>query len=199
MAALPTIDHVLRVALNWTSDSGQTAVNVMHFYSEEAGATPEQLATDLDAQATGSMWGCIVPSASVSDIAITPLDGSTATSHYTPATPAHWVGQNGTDFVPQVAAIIKLTTGLRGRSHRGRLFLPFIEEGAISNGLLLSATRSGVEGAWQDFGDHMLATAHVWALGVASYKLATFEGASTITCEGVLGTQRRRQGRLRAA
>lgn len=200
MAHLPVIAHTFRCALNWTESGGQTAANVIHIFDQSGTATAANIATALDNAAAGGMWACVVPTASVTDIGITPLDGTTATQHFTPATPSHWVGQNGTQFVPQVAVIVKLSTGLRGREHRGRVFLPFVAESSINDGFLDSTQATAMTSDWNDFQDDLNTSTPNALLVVASYKLATQDTViEPLTVETVLATQRRRQGRLRGA
>jgi hypothetical protein len=199
MSALPVIAKTFRVALNWLATGGQVAANVMHFLDVAGGHSSNQLMAALDSHVTANMWQCIVPSAVVVDVAITPLDGVTATTHYNPATPANWTGQNGTDWIPAGAAVLKLTTGLRGRSKRGRLFLPFLAETQQQNGLLVGSTPSDMSTHWQNFDIAMAGNSPAWQLGVASYKLAEFNACDSPFCETAIGCQRRRQERVRGA
>lgn len=199
MATLPTITHVFRCAFNWLHSDGQTATNVIHIRGDSGTETTATVMAALDATVTANMWECVVPGAVVTDVAITPLDGTSATNHFVPVTEANWTGQNGTDFVPQVAHIIKLTTALRGRSHRGRVFLPFTAESEISNGLLNSGSVGNLTTHWNAFNTNLFSHGGGFDWGVASYKLSTFETGLDVACETVLGTQRRRQGRLRSA
>jgi hypothetical protein len=176
------------------------ATNVIHIHDLAGGHTSSDIMTTLDAAASGGMWACVVPTAQVTDVGITPLDGTTATQHFTPATPSHWTGQNGTQFVPQVAVVVKLSTGDRGRSKRGRIFLPFVAESSIDNGFLDATQAAAMQTEWNDFQDDLGASAVSCLLVVASYKLASQTTAvEPIQVETVLGTQRRRQGRLRGA
>lgn len=197
MPHLPVIAHTFRVALTWTGAGGQDAVNVIHILDTTGTAVSSDIAVELDAAADPSMWNEVVPSASVTDIAVTPLDGVTATTHFVPATPGNWVGQNGTDFAPACAQVIKLGTGLRGRSHRGRVFVPFQNQLAYTDGLLSSGTASARSAAWSEFNADLETGTHNLTMTVASYKLGTQQPVVSWTCELPLGTQRRRQGRLR--
>lgn len=199
MAALPVITNVYRVALNWTATGGQIAANVIHIRDESGTITVPQLRTELDAAASVNMWWGTTINAKVTDIAITPLDGIHATSHGAPATTAKWTGKNGTTWAPALSILMKMGTGLRGRTHRGRTFLPFIEDAAVVDGIVDPTTVTGLTGAWQTFSDNLSGGAHNLSLGVASYKLAQFNIAVALDCEPVAGTQRRRQGRLRGA
>jgi hypothetical protein len=195
---LPVIANVFRVAYNWKeSGTGQAAVNVIHILDTTATATPADIASNLDAATENLMWSQQVPTASVVDLGITPLDGVHATQHFAPATPGAWVGQNGADWTPDVAIIIKLSTGLRGRSHRGRMFLPFCNKAVVVAGAISGGTAGNYTTAFQEFMSDLNTGAKNLELVVASYKLATAAVVTSLICEQQVGTQRRRQGRLR--
>ena len=195
MAHLPVIPNTFRVALNWADAGGQTATNVIHILA--AGKTSADVAESLDDQAATGLWESAVTSAGVIEYAITPLDGTTATTHYTPATPASWKGSQSGDFSPAVAAIVKFGTGARGRSNRGRLYIPFTAESAQVNGGLDGTIQAAMQSQWGTWEAAMAADGfqHV----VASYKLAHENAVTNWQVETFLATQRRRQGRLRAA
>jgi hypothetical protein len=199
MAALPIIADVFRVAMNWTEPGGQTATNVMHFRDVAGGNTASDLMTALDAHVTANMWLAVFTGAVVTDVAITPLDGTSATDHFQPATPSHWTGQNGADFVPAGSAILKLATTKRGRSHRGRVFLPFLPESSQTKGVLDSTQEAATTTNWTTFLHALEGATPAWDWVVASYKLATADAVVVVSCEPMIATQRRRQGRLRTA
>ena len=199
MAPLPVIADTYRTALTWTDATGQSAVNVMHFRWLLGTNDTDGLMTFLNGAVTANMWLPVCSDSVVTDVAITPLDGISATQHYAPTTPAHWTGGNPADFSPATAVIVKLTTPLRGRSHRGRVFLPLISENIISDGRLNSTTAANVTTAWEAFRTHSPVSGEQFGLVIASYKLASGELVGNVLCETVLATQRRRQGRLRGA
>lgn len=192
MAALPVIAGVFRVALFWLDGTGQRAVNVLHF--QKTGGTVALLNAALDGAATGSMWAYTRATASVVSKHITPLDGSSATAIYA-ASGASWVGGQSTgDFMPACAEVVSLRTSKRGKSYRGRVFLPFIAESVAQNGSITGSVGTQ-QAAWTAFVSDM-ATA-TYPLVVASYKLATADLVQTTLVENVLGTIRGRQSRLR--
>lgn len=199
MPALPIIADTYRCALNWKDATGQTATNVIHIRTATSGHTASQVMAGLDSSVIANMWLPVVNTAVVDNVAITPLDGVSATQVFHPATPAHWTGGNPPDFSPASSAIITLRTIHRGRSKRGRVFLPFASENIISAGNLNSTTAGNVTTAWNTFETNLAAAAVPEGLVVASYKLASAEDIFTLACETVLATQRRRQGRLRSA
>jgi hypothetical protein len=92
---------------------------------------------------------------------------------------------------------VKLQTGLRGRSFRGRVYRPFAAEETCSDGFLDPANVLLLQTAWENFIASLAADAYSDTLVVASYKLATKDPVVNVVAEHALGTQRRRQTRLR--
>ena len=193
---LPVITNVYRCALNWTnSTNAMVATNVIHV--QKAAVTASDVATELDTDATNTMWELQTTDQQVTQIVVTKLDGSSASFPYTPATPANWTGHGGAgDFVPQVAAIVKCITGKRGRSYRGRIFLPWIAEAQMGDGGLNGTSRATCTAAWREFLADMQGNGFVPV--VASYKLATAEPILDMAVEGFVATQRRRLVRTSA-
>lgn len=194
MAPLPVIADVYRCALEWTdSDTSQTATNVMHFH--QAGTNPAALAAILDAHVTASMWGVQPQHAHIFQVNITPLDGGSITFPFATGSVAKWSGNDAsTDYTPQVSNIIKLLTSKRGRSYRGRLFLPFVVEATNTQGQLSGAAVTALQAAWVAFLAAMTAAGP--NLVVASYKLATADNVVAVLAEKWTATQRRRLPRL---
>lgn len=197
MPALPIIADTFRCALNWKDATGQTAVNVIHIRTATSGHNAGDVMAGLNSSVIVNQWLPVVNTCVVDHVAITKLDGTSATQVFLPATPAHWTGGNPPDFSPASAGIITLRTAFRGRSKRGRIFLPFMSENIISAGGLNPTTAANVTAAWNTFEANMAAAAIPIGLVVASYKLAVAEDVAALACESVLATQRRRQGRLR--
>lgn len=190
---LPVIPGTYRLALNWQAAGGQTAANVMHFSAETLTAS-EVIDSFISGSGTG-LWGSVATAAVVTDIACTPLDGHSATVHRIPGDEATFTGQSGGPWVPAAAVVVKLTTADRGRSNRGRVFLPFTTEGVMTDGQVDSGTVTAMQTAWD--GAHSAWTALNLILVVASYKLASEHTVIATFVEPTLATQRRRQGRLR--
>jgi len=192
MPPLPVIADVYRVALNWV-DSGQVAVNVMHIL--RSGTTAAVIASSVDANVTAAMWGTVVNGASVNHIVVTPLDGASA-SYTLNTTGAKWTGSGGVfDPCVQCAVMVKETTAFRGRSNRGRLYLPFTSENVSGGGVIASGTQTTVQNAWNAFLTAMVAAGSQPV--VASYLHASQHPVVAYTVELAMGTQRRRQSRLR--
>ena len=127
--------------------------------------------------------------------AITPLDGTSVSFPVTP-TPGvkyHGVASTG-DMEPQCANIVKFLTAKRGRSFRGRVYLPFVAESAMSNGKLTGATVTAGQAAWVTFVNGMATDG--FPLVVASYLTATAQEIISTLYESFTATQSRRQKRL---
>src|ERR1041384_2513624 len=135
MPPLPVIADVFRGVLRWSNGGlGAHAVNVLNVHTNASGKTAQQVYTCLDAHVTASMWGFVSTGASVITVDILPLDGSSATQSFSTGGVAKWTGTATGETIPQVAEIIKLQTGIRGPSHRGRIYLPFITAAEQGNG-----------------------------------------------------------------
>jgi len=207
MVGLPTIADTFRCALKWSHTNGQTAVNVMHIHAPTK--TPADVASGLDANVTAAMWGFVNVGASVNELQVTKLDGSSAT-YLLAVSGAKWTGGTTSgDFTPALAMCVSARTGLRGRRNRGRLYLPYISESVASNGSASSAVTS-CQSAWDTFLSTM--TAAGLTPCIASYGFSQYRKGTTVitntwtptqnaitkyTVESILATQRRRQGRLR--
>jgi hypothetical protein len=202
---LPVISKTARVALRWTeSGTGQTAVNVIHIGWTPSAMTPALIFEALQDAMTASMWENTVGTASITDIDVTILDGTTATVGFPTGSPANMTGSTSGEFVPAAAAIVKFQTGLRGRANRGRLFTPFTGEGSMVDGHILAINIPSWQAAWALFQTNLQADAdgpfsHV----VASYDRrhggvgAKATAVDNYVAEAALATQRRRQSRLR--
>jgi hypothetical protein len=165
-------------------------VNVLH--AEDGTGTPASIFAALDALVTTDLWAPVWQQMRVVSVDVTKLDGSMATQTFSTGLSTTWDGNGTGDAIPAAAAIVKLQTALRGPAYRGRLFLPYVGEGAQSGGFVTTGTLT----AWQNDWDDLL-TAFSPHLVVASYVNATAEPVTAVVCEQALGTQRRRQDALR--
>jgi hypothetical protein len=190
---LPTITDTFRTALTWQGATGYpTPTNVMHFHAP--GKVAADVWTALNANVTANMWAQTQSTQHVHTVTITPLDGTSLTSVNATGDVAKWGGTKAADtIIPQVCAIVKLTTNFRGRSHRGRIYLPWVTEGAAVGGYLNTTDQGAMQTAWNTFLGAMI-TAGV-KLCVASYKYASQSEVAIVLVESPLGTIRRRQPR----
>lgn len=192
MAVLPVIANTYRCAIHWTGPSGLFAVNVIHV--AKTASTAGVVATTIDSNVTQAMWAGVSNAWVADTLSITPLDGSSAT-FVMAVSGTKWTGNAGvSDSMPAVAPIVTLATVLRGRSHRGRIFLPPGAESNFTNGLFSIALTTS-NAAWVTFLAALISA--TCPLQVASYKLASISQVTSAIIETKAATQRRRQGRLR--
>jgi hypothetical protein len=188
--ALPIIADTWRAAINWFNLGGQIAENVIHILAP--GKTSSQVATALDTDIDPNMFLSVQVNAEAPTVSLTKLDGASATIDF-PLT--NWVGTAAGDWVPDVSALLTLETGVRGRSFRGRIYLPFTAENRVTDGLWTDPTNYPAQAAaWAEWMVDMSATG--FDLVVASYKLAEATVIGAIVGHDAFATQRRRQGRL---
>jgi hypothetical protein len=185
----------------------------MHF----KGASTDTLALKnaLQANVTAAMWFGVGSGHGIYELQITPLDGTSATITY-PVTGANWSGTIGTgDFSPATAAVVSLKTATRGRRARGRIYIPFQQEGNMNSGSATTAT-TAAQSAWDTFRAAMSTSLYPMVVATYGHSLHKHKDTSTgiitmtpvtwppdsypvtsTTVEGVFGTQRRRQSRMR--
>lgn len=191
MAALPIIADTYRCALNWiNTQSTDVATNVIHI--QKSGTNAAAVWAQLDAAAAGGLWIPVSQTGFVDNVHVTPLDGSSVTFPVFTGRPTKWRGAGGTgDYFPAGAAVVKFLTATRGRSYRGRAYLPWVTETEQSNGSITPADVTSWTAAWVTWLTAMTTSGFVPV--VASYKLATADPIIAVTGEPRLATQRRRQ------
>lgn len=191
---LPVIDNTYRVALRWrNTDTLTEAVNVMHFV--KTGSDPLDIVTTWDDHADGDMWSCMGTHTELYELDVTPLDGTSTTFPWPTPLTTDYKGQRTTNQpLPQVACVVKLVTLVRGRSYRGRVFLPFVDESETNAGRIDTDAQSTMQAAWVAF--HTALEADGMHLAIASYKLSVVTNVAAILVERDTATQRRRQHRV---
>jgi len=133
----------------------------------------------------------------VFQVDVTPLDGSGVTLPTPTGSPAKWTGTGtGGDILPTSCLLMKLNTAQRGRSHRGRIYLPFLNTNNVGDGKIGSSIQASVTTAWVAY-KTALASAGA-PLQVASYVLASSADVVAIAAETYEATQRRRLHRTSA-
>lgn len=191
MPPLPVITDVFRCAIEWqVAGGGQNAVNVLHVLSNTA--TPADVAAAIDDVPDSDMLNSVSGVWVANTVAITPLDGTTATSVH-PLT--NWTPPSATDGEPAVSTLVSLRTAFRGPANRGRIYLPAVREGAAANGFLDGTVGGLMQTAWESYVAQL--ETHDVTLGVASYKNAEFHSVVSLLVEHPLATQKRRQDRNR--
>lgn len=191
--ALPIIAHTFRCSFIWADVAyARNAVNVMHF--SKASADSADIAAAIDTNISVTMFGVQRNTSEIQSIVVTPLDGTSVSTEFLTGGGANYKGAiGGGDTIPQVANLIKLTTNQRGRSHQGRVYLPWVCESQVAFGSLISTDAADISTAWLDFVTGM-ADSGV-SMVVASYKLASASPVTGARCEQQTVTQRKRQPR----
>lgn len=189
MAPLPEIEGVTRAAFKW---GPVVAVNVLHFHQDTA--NPNDLFIKLDAHLDPRMWNCVSTSQRIVELDLTVLDGSTATVSFIPPNTTKWKGSAGGENIPALAAVVKKTTAIRGRTGRGRTYVGPATESENDGGRLLSTTATNLAAGWTAFQSAMIAD-DIREV-VASYKDGTAFTVLNYTVRNAYGTMRMRQSRL---
>ena len=164
----------------------------MHFDSDPGNVST--LLDDIEASWTANQLKSMTVESRLTTLVATPLDGTSASLSRTLPNSAPYIGgvASGTSS-PQVATLVKLQTDKRGKSHRGRIFLPFTAEGAQNDGKLDTTPLANLQTGWSSFVTDMGTAGE--ALVVASYRLESFEPVTQAIVESFFGTQRKRQPR----
>jgi hypothetical protein len=191
----PVIPDMWRVALHWAGVAGTYAINVMHFLDGTGSRSATDVATTIDGNVTANMWALVSDGTAVDILSVRPLDGLSPATDWATGEPAKWTGATSGNPIPNVASIVKFRTGFAGRRHRGRVFLPFVSEGAVNAGQLDSTKVGSAQTAWNNF----LAAQVVddLPLYVVSAASGTGDSVTSLVVEQTAATQRRRQSRLR--
>jgi len=191
---LPVITDTYRAVCRWQcSAAPRVATNHMDFFDSAGGQTPTDLYNDLNANVTASMWELVSSTAAIFEVAITPLDGTSATQVFSTGTPAKWSGSGGSDPILQGCIVNTLGSDFRGPSKRGRLYLPFCGETGQAAGVLTPANVANMQTGWVAFHTAMLTAG--WVPKIVSEKLNTSVSLREYAIRPFLKTQRRRARR----
>lgn len=174
---LPVISNVARVSVSGSTSSGTQWANVQHYQR----LTPPMSATNIGqlfdeivklysvayaGAPTGIPFMTPAPtSTTLTELRLTPLDGSSASTVRTVAL----AGTQADGTLPtEVSACMSIITGLRGRRNRGRIYLPPFSEAQNDNlGQINSTILAGLVAQAERFRSAIVALA--WDIGVASY------------------------------
>lgn len=194
MSPLPVIPNTFRVTVPWSIGSGVAPRNVFHLLStsDDLEAIGAAIGAALPA---GNLWEAMSTDHTADHVEILPLDGTTATQSV--PIEVMWAGGASGESIPQACALVSLRTARRGRSGRGRVYIGPITETRQNDGILLEASRTEMEGAWEEFRENLLVGSPTLALVVASYELVDVFEVSSVLVRTVISTQRRRLDQLR--
>ncbi len=197
---LPVITNVVRIAVRGQAPSGSNWANVLHCLKTTAGAPSGADITNLDTairrlyigaaySGGNNMLSACKTTCTTVDVTYTPLDGS-STSTVSALTAA---GALTDDSLPsQTAEVVTIRTARRGRSYRGRVYLPpWTEVSSSASGTMVASTVTAILNQWVGAQAALVATN--WTIGVASYLHSTFEAATGFTMDTRFDVQRRRK------
>lgn len=195
---LPVIADVLRVAVEGQAANGHQWANVMHFrksgiltFAAAIASLDPLLASHYSTNvASGNSWHQLATTTDkVTQIRYTPLDGTSATVVNTHAI----TGVNTGDPLPaEVALVVTLRTGRRGRSFRGRVYVGPINEAInVPPGVPNAANVADTATQWNTFLTNLVGSGV--SLVVASYTLLLATDVTTCTVDQIWDSQRRRQ------
>ena len=194
MAPLPIITDAFYCAISGTHGGTPWAVT-FGIHDTTGVHTPAQVATAVSTAwaATDSFGHIQVTSVTISDLAVTELNGVSPTYHL--ASPAGGAGQKvGGAADVQTACAFKLLTGTRGKSHRGRMMIPGVSSAyltATSAGWDIHGTTPHLEDVWPAWDASLGAD---YSQCVISRKLSTAGIVTSASPRTTLGTVRRRAG-----
>jgi hypothetical protein len=189
---LPVILDTMRVVLNWTPLGDALPINVLHF--ADGAGDADDLEADLRANLEADMWKLVSNVINIDHVDITPLDGLGSTRTYDWSGVSTAVGQQSGNPIPNSCGLVKFGTVLRGRSYRGRCYLPALAENVTELATLDPTAVQDTTDAWRAW-RLAVASANGWKLSVASYTLGVHNDVINIRCERMAATQRRRQAR----
>lgn len=202
---LPTIGGTVRVSVQGNVSSGQKWVNVWHLRYAGGASTPGP--SDIDAldalfvrMYNGAVFGSGQPwlnqcnsFTTLAQITYLGLDGA-ALAIVKPHTASGTA--SGPPMPPECAPVLTLRSAIRGRSHRGRVYLPAPANVIMDGGGRLgtgttTATVAQVAGLKAALGGPTLAP--FWELGIASYLHSYFTPLNIATMDVDIDVQRRRK------
>lgn len=185
------LDDVLRLSIEGTWNGATKMVNVFHYRPAVGNLTPspDQLCELWDAQLTTGYLALLNQAFVLEKLVCVPAVGNGAGAELA-------INRNGSNannsMAAQVAAIISWRTTKRGRSYRGRTYLPPCGEDVI-NGNFLSAYQDLV----RDWAELAMTIETVgfshYHLVIASYTLQDKTDVVSASVPVYPGTQRRRR------
>jgi hypothetical protein len=197
---LPVISGVVRVAVIGTCPSGQRFTNVLHFKHLGAAPTPADIVAlhglitriySGTPTTTGgtNMLNNSSSSMKLTQVQYTPLDGSSTTTVLALVASG---AAGGNNLPSEVTAVVTFRTDQRGRSYRGRAYLPVMTVSAVdSSGELTSGPLTSLPLQWQ--GAIALLGGISWEHHVASYLHGTSRIIISYTMDAKMDVQRRRK------
>lgn len=191
---LPVVADVYLARLVFAdANAPREAVCDLYFKDTVGSQTGDDLFTDFAASVRRDQWAFQKTTTKLTNLKTTKLDGTAATRDHLTDSNVKWTGQSAGELILQGANVVTVRSGFRGRSRRGRIYLPWVAEDVQSNGILSSANVTAAQTAWGSFMADMVTAG--WAPHVVSPLHGDSVAAVSYTVRPYLKTQRRRARR----
>lgn len=149
---LPIVANLYLARLVWANAGApRHAINDLYFHDDAGGHTGTDVYNAMAANVTHNMWLTCQSGSSIIQVVTTKLDGSAASETHTTGGGSTWSGDATGDTILQAATVVTLRTGFRGKSFRGRIYLPFVGDQVLSDGIFTSGTITAMQTAWETF------------------------------------------------
>lgn len=191
---LPVVSDVYLTRLVFTdANAPRDAVCDLYFKDSAGGHTGDDLFTAFAASVRRDQWAFQKTTTKLTNVKTTKLDGTAATRDHLTDSNVKWTGQASGALILQGCDVVTIRTGFRGRSRRGRIYLPWVCEDVQDNGILGTASVSAAQTAWSAF------LADMVTAGYPPHVVSPLHGDSvqavSYTVRPYLKTQRRRARR----
>jgi hypothetical protein len=172
-------------------------VNVMAVHDATGGSSASSIAEKFAVSYSNHILPFMSNSVTMGDTSVLPLDGSSSTQTFITTADGNIGGHNtGTSLPYAVAMVLAWQTGLRGRSKRGRSFIPGVTTDMMlatgANGLTATQLTAMATGGNAFIAALLGGAAPSLALGVLSRVHGTFTDVTNARADGGAGIQRRR-------
>lgn len=190
--AVPNNPLVVRVILQYARDTRQFE-NVLHFWKSTAWtlAEMEVLAEDLRIWWNAAGKSPICDAVALTAILVRKLDPGNPLAFDYPISPPVPGGSVGAELPGNVTSTMSWRTGLAGRKHRGRSYLPgYVEVGVADDDRLTSAQVASIASNWSEL---LLSTViTIGSLVVFHVADNTVTSVISYIVENIVDSQRRR-------
>jgi hypothetical protein len=195
MPSLPVIPNAFLIFQQLVGTNARAQMGTRHCVIAPSSTAPATVAGTFAAAYSAHLLYNLCSSISMGDTEVTPLDGVSPVQSFATSSFGHTGGDSGVPLPYNNNITITWRTGTRGRSHRGRTFLPGINPANLSaaDGHLLSSSAQGVfAGDAAAFLSTLATGAPALTLEVLSLKLGATTTVVSASCNPSLTVQRRR-------
>lgn len=192
---LPVIAQTRRVTWNWAPIGGvPIAHNVVHVNCLDA-VSDVDVADKMASALVANIFNAVSSSFELQSMDVLRLDGTSTTTTRTFTTTPKGTGTG--EGIRNSSMVCSLKTATRGPANRGRIYLPFLAESVTNNGVVAGATVTAASTAWNAYLTSLSTGSPALILVVASYLNGNAHAVTSVRCDTVVGTQRRRLKALR--